>query len=231
MDDKKHPTQSQTKPESQQDAAPQSGKVRQTAVKRVLSKRWLYPALYLGAAALIIGLMYAKSQMSTSPTVSTGVTETQTQTVQATESFEWPVAAGTKYQVTMNFFPEKGSLKEQGAALVHYDHSYFPHQGLDIKSDAGTAFNVTAAMSGKVMSVLNDPLRGPTVTVQSDKGYTERYASLGSVAVKQGDTVKQGDAIGTSGSCEFEKSQGNHLYFEVQQNTILINPATVLPKQ
>jgi stage II sporulation protein Q len=231
MDEKKHPTQSQSKPESQKDAELQSSQVRPTVVKRVISKRWLYPALYLGAAALIIGLVYAKSQMSSSPTVSTGTDTGSTQTAVASESFVWPVAAGTNYKVSLGFFPEKGTPQEQAQYLVEYDNTYYPHQGVDIKSSQGTAFDVTAALSGKVASVVNDPLRGTTVTIQSDKGYVESYESLGSVTVKQGDAIKQGTIIGKSGSCEMEKSQGNHLYFEVLQNSKLVNPTTVLPKQ
>jgi stage II sporulation protein Q len=232
MDEKKHPTQSQSKPESQKDTELQSSSVRPTAVKRVISKRWLYPALYLGAAALIIGLVYAKSQMSSSPTVSTGESDTgSTQTAQAAESFVWPVAAGIKYQVSLGFFPEKGTAQEQAKYLVEYDNTYYPHQGMDIKSSQGAAFDVAAALSGKVTGVAKDPLRGTTVTVQSNKGYVEKYESLGSVSVKQGDEMKQGTIIGKSGTCEMEKSQGNHLYFEVEQNSKLVDPATVLPKQ
>ncbi len=231
MDDKKHPTQSQTKPESQPDVKPQSGNMRPTAIKRALSKRWLYPALYLGAAALIIGLIVAKSQTPTAPAVSTGVMDTQSPTVHAAEAFAWPVVLGTKYQISMNFFPEKGTVAEQQAALVKYDNTYYPHQGIDIKANQGGSFGVTAALSGKVTSIVADPLRGATVTIESDRGYLERYASLATVAVKQGSLVRQGAAIGTAGSCELEKSQGNHLYFEVSQNSALVNPTTLLPKQ
>src|SRR5579875_2219498 len=108
MDEKKHPTQSQSKLENQKDAKePQGGVVRPTAAKRVMSKRWLYPAIYLGAAALIIGLMYVKSQMSGSSPTSVTPETGSTQPTATTEAFTWPVADGTTPKVTMGFFPQQ----------------------------------------------------------------------------------------------------------------------------
>ncbi|WAH36850.1 M23 family metallopeptidase [Alicyclobacillus dauci] len=229
MDEKQHPNENKN-------ADPQNKSTgRPVNAKRVLSKRWLYPAIYLGAAAVIIGLMYARSQLSTSPTSSTGVdtnTAATGQTVtQPKEPFVWPVADGTDTSVAMGFFPQKGSLKAQEAALVNYDNTYYAHKGVDIKTKDGSSFQVTAALSGKIVTVDNQPLYGQEVIVQSADGYTEKYQSLGSVDVKKGDTIHQGQTIGTTTSNEFEKSQGNHLYFEVDYNGTPIDPESVLPKQ
>lgn len=208
--------------------------------RRLFSKKWVYPAIYLGAAALIIGLMYVKSQMGGSSTVTTTSTggdmgnsaatgQTTGQTTQQT--FDWPAPQGTNLQVSLGFFPVKGTQEEQAKAMVNYDNAWYPHEGYDLKTTDGSAFQVTAAAGGKVTQVTNDKLYGETVIIDSGNGYTERYESLGSVQVKVGDVVQQGQVIGTSGTCLFEKSAGNHLYFAVYKDAQPVDPATVLPQQ
>lgn len=229
MDDKKHPTQSQSQPESQKDAGSVNRSPRPTAAKRVMAKRWIYPAIYLGAAAVIIGLMYVKSQMATSPT-SVSPADAQPAATPS-QAFTWPVASGTMPTVTMGFYPTQGTAAQQAAALVQFDHTFYPHQGLDIKASNGEPFKVTAAVSGTVTDVTSNPLNGGVVVVQSANGYVEWYESLSSTNVQKGDTVSAGQVIGTAGTCAFEQSQGNHLFFEVLQNQKPVDPATLLPKQ
>ncbi|MCL6454628.1 MAG: M23 family metallopeptidase [Alicyclobacillus sp.] len=205
--------------------------------RRIFSKRWVYPAIYLGAAAIIIGLMYLKSQAGSSPVTSNavdeGVTQGQTATT-TTETFAWPVAASAQPKVTVGFFSSKATQQEQAAALIYYDNGYYPHQGYDIQAANKSTFNVQAALSGKVTAVMTgskkDPLMGNVIEITSPNGYVTKYESLGSVNVKVGDTVRQGQVIGTSGTSVMEQSQGNHLYFEIDKNGAPVDPGTVLPK-
>lgn len=235
MDEKQHPDQQK----SRADAPKNTPDGRPSKARRVMSKRWLYPAIYLGAAAVIIGLMYARSQMGASPTSvkpvannqSTNATQTSKTATQPHEPFVWPVSDGVKPQVSVGFFPTKGSAKAQEAALVEYDNTYYPHKGIDIKSKNGQAFQVTSALSGKVIAADNQPLYGQEVVIQSAAGYTETYQSLDSVNVKKGAMVHQGEVLGTTGSNAFEKGQGNHLYFQVDYQGAPIDPESVLPKQ
>ncbi|GMA63529.1 M23 family metallopeptidase [Alicyclobacillus fastidiosus] len=228
MDEKQHPNNENKKPDAHTKA-----KGRPANAKRVLAKRWLYPAIYLGAAAVIIGLMYARSQMGSSPTsvTATDSNGTSTPIEQPKEPFVWPVADGTKFDVTVPFFPVKGTLQQQESALVQYDNEYYPHQGIDIKTAGGSSFEVDAALSGTVSKVDNQPLYGQEVVVQSPDGYTETYQSLESVDVKAGETIHQGQTIGTAGANVFEQSQGNHLYFQVDNNGQPVDPESLLPKQ
>lgn len=232
MDANKHP-QEQNKEQMQATRKPMAKGA--TGSRRFFSKRWVYPAIYLGAAALIIGLMYVKSQVSSSPATSNAVENpTGTQTA-ATETFQWPVAATVNPKVTLGFFSDKSTQSQQAQALVVYDNGYYAHMGYDIQAANKQTFNVQAAVAGKVTSVATgskaNPLYGNIVEITTSNGYQIRYESLGSVKVKVGDTVKAGQVIGTSGTCEFEKSQGNHLYFAVYKNGAAVDPATVLPKQ
>ncbi|WP_067930162.1 M23 family metallopeptidase [Alicyclobacillus kakegawensis] len=235
MEDNKNTNPSQTKRETEQaKTAPMAPEPTVVSTRKVFSKRWVYPAIYLGAAALIIGLMYARSQMHTSQTSGTVADEgnlpTQAQTTDV--AYTWPVAEGTQIQVSMGFFPEHGSQREQAKALVSYDGGFYPHTGIDIKAQDGKPFEVDAAASGTVTAVRDDPLNGKTVEVTSQDGNVELYESLGSVSVHKGDKVTMGQAIGQSGTCRFEESQGNHLFFAVEKDgKTPVDPASVLPKR
>lgn len=230
MDANNHPqSQKENQPAPQ---PPRKGAGANAQSRRIFSKRWVYPAIYLGAAAIIIGLMYVKSQVGTSPVTSNAVDQgsSATQTATAAEKFQWPVLASANPKVTVGFFNPKGSASEQANALVFYDNGYYAHQGYDIQAANQKAFSVEAAVGGKVTAVSKNPLYGNIVEVTSTNGYVERYESLGSVKVKQGDTIKQGQVLGISGTCDFEKSQGNHVFFEVMKSGAAVDPATVLPK-
>jgi stage II sporulation protein Q len=242
MDEKKNSNPSQTSKQNDK-AAPANttgtknhanltGSKSTVRTRRVMSKRWIYPAIYLGAAALIIGLMYAKTEMGGSqPTADTGNNVASTSAA-VSVSYRWPVmGAASNYKVPMGFFLEKGSAKQQANALVFYDNGYYPHQGMDVQSATKKPFQVTAAASGIVTKVEDNKLYGKTVDVKSADGNVEKYESLGSITVKQGDHIEQGQTIGTSGTNRFEASVGNHLYFEVDKSGTPINPTSLLPKQ
>ena len=241
MDENKHSSQPQAGRESQKASAAQGSQKSESKLapqgqrvvsRRIFAKRWLYPAIYLGAAALIIGLMYIKSQSGVSPTAGNTVTDTSgTTPTTASETFKWPVASGTQFRVSLGFFPVKGTLAEQAATLVYYDNGYYPHKGMDIQAQDGKSFSVVAALSGKVTAVTDNKLMGQTVEVTSLNGYVERYESLAGVSVKLGDTIQQGSVIGTSGTDLFEPKQGNHLYFEVLKADQPVDPSSVLPGQ
>jgi len=233
MDEKKHPNSSQSERENQKVGGAGKTTTPSVANRSVFSKRWLYPAIYLGAAALIIGLMYVKSQVSTAPTAA-GIDNAPT-TAQATnqpvETFAWPVAQGTAAKVTLGAFPLHGTAAQQAAALVNYDNSYTPHKGLDIKADSGSAFTATASVSGTVTAVDKNPLEGWIVQVNSADGYQEEYESLADASVHVGQAVQQGQAVGTTGSNLYEANQGNHLFFEVMKAGEYVDPSSLVKSQ
>ncbi|MBF8376925.1 M23 family metallopeptidase [Alicyclobacillus mali] len=204
-------------------------------VRKWLSKRWVYPAMYLGAAAVVIGVIYARIENNSTPTSVTTTETNQTSQTGTTSNglqpWVWPYAQGTDATVTMGFFPVHGSMKQQAAAVVEYDNTFYPHKGIDIRAAGGRQFTVVSAQRGTVESVTNQPLYGYEVVVSSPDGYTETYQSLGSVDVKPGESIAAGDTIGTTSTNLFEQNQGNHLYFQVNQNGQPVDPQSLLPKQ
>ncbi len=102
------------------------------------------------------------------------------------------------------------------------------HDGVDITAEAGT--QVCAAADGEVYTVYEDETMGMTVVIRHDGGYTTKYASLSpEVAVKPGDEVAAGQAIGTVGaSALLESAVGDHVHFSVSCNGELVDPADFL---
>ena len=102
------------------------------------------------------------------------------------------------------------------------------HDGVDIAADAGTI--VSAAADGTVYTVYDDDTMGVTVVIRHEDGYTSSYACLAEeVAVKPGDVVTMGQAIGAVGQTALmESAIGHHLHFSVTLNDESISPADFL---
>lgn len=98
------------------------------------------------------------------------------------------------------------------------------HLGWDIKADKTTV--VKASEKGKVKSIKNDPRYGLSVIIEHQDGYETLYANLlSSEFVEVGESVKQGDSIGTVGnSAIFEIIDEAHLHFEIMKNSEQIDP-------
>jgi murein DD-endopeptidase MepM/ murein hydrolase activator NlpD len=71
---------------------------------------------------------------------------------------------------------------------------------------------------------------GVTVVIRHEDGYTSSYACLAEeVAVKPGDVVTMGQAIGAVGQTALmESAIGHHLHFSVTLNDESISPADFL---
>ncbi|GAA4720886.1 M23 family metallopeptidase [Brevibacillus fulvus] len=207
-----------------------------------LGKKWAFPAIYIGAAAIILAfVMWYQGSLTDSLVTESEQTE-QTAAVQqeeseptvqeeeavpasnATPQLGMPVAEGVSYKVGMNYYDEQASSETQAAALVKYDDSYIPHTGIDLTSTDGKAFQVTAALAGKVTKVENDPLVGNQVEIEHPNKMVTVYQSLEQVTVKPGDEVTQGQPIGTAGRNVYEKDAGIHLHFEVRVDGNNVNP-------
>lgn len=101
------------------------------------------------------------------------------------------------------------------------------HRGVDYAADRGTP--VMAAGDGKVIKAAYDKYNGHHVFIQHGEKYVTKYLHFTKRKVKKGQTVKQGQLIGTVGSTGL--ASGPHLHYEFLVNGIHRNPRTVnLPK-
>ena len=101
------------------------------------------------------------------------------------------------------------------------------HKAIDVKG--ADKADVMAVYDGKVEKVDNTYLKGNIVTISHANGLKTEYSSLDNVTVKAGDTVKQGDKIGTaSTSAKSEAGEGDHLHLEVFLNGQKVDPLLYL---
>ncbi|MDR1379183.1 MAG: M23 family metallopeptidase [Synergistaceae bacterium] len=104
------------------------------------------------------------------------------------------------------------------------------HMGIDIPMPKGTSIH--AAQGGVVLDISNTKDKryrgyGNIVLLGHGNGLVTMYAHCQSVSVKKGQSVKQGDVIGTVG--DTGRTTTNHLHFEVRENGKPVNPCDYLP--
>ena len=98
------------------------------------------------------------------------------------------------------------------------------HLGIDIEASEGA--DVFASASGTVEGVYSDNMLGNTVKIKHSNELTTIYSNLGDdITVSVGDTVNQGDKIGTVGDSSLsELADDSHIHFELFANGISTNP-------
>ncbi len=104
------------------------------------------------------------------------------------------------------------------------------HGGIDIVKPGGnsTGCTIVAAAGGTVISAGYHPSWGYNVVVNHGNGLSTRYAHMlpGSMKVRVGQSVSQGQALGNIGSSG--NVTGPHLHFEVMVNGRRVNPMPYL---
>ncbi|KAM3089761.1 peptidoglycan DD-metalloendopeptidase family protein [Phormidesmis sp. 146-35] len=93
------------------------------------------------------------------------------------------------------------------------------HSGIDLSAAIGSP--VRAVGDGTIAFAAQQGAYGNLVVINHQQGYQTRYAQLGGIKVKVGQTVKSGQTIGTVGSTGIPSSNGPHLHFEVRSNSNL----------
>ena len=116
------------------------------------------------------------------------------------------------YHISMAFGPNIHPL----------NGNWYIHKGLDFSTwRSGDA--VLATASGQVVTVGFDNSFGNYIIIKHNHGMYTRYAHLNSFRVKKGETVRQGQTIGTIGNTGV--STGPHLHYEVHIGSDVVDPA------
>jgi murein DD-endopeptidase MepM/ murein hydrolase activator NlpD len=98
------------------------------------------------------------------------------------------------------------------------------HDGIDFSAPPGTP--IRAAAAGVVVAAELHPAYGNMVDVDHGNKLVTRYAHAQRLLVKQGDIVRQGQAIAEVGTTG--RSTGPHLHFEVRVDGEAIDPRKYL---
>jgi murein DD-endopeptidase MepM/ murein hydrolase activator NlpD len=126
----------------------------------------------------------------------------------------WPVQGGVGY-VSTNFGPH-----------IHpFRNDWYMHRGIDISSSLGVPVLSTA--NGKVVETgYHATGYGYYIEIRHRYGFYTKYGHLQRIYVYEGQTVSQGDIIGTMGNTGL--STGPHLHYEVSIGTQLVDPSIYL---
>lgn len=131
-------------------------------------------------------------------------------------AMSWPVRG----EVIMDYSMDK---------TIYYPtlQEYKCNPSILIQSEEGT--DVAAAFSGTVADVYHDAQPGTVVEMSLGNGYEAYYGQLENVDVAVGDTVRQGQIIGTvSTPTRFYSIEGSHLNFRVTRDGEPVDPLDYL---
>ena len=124
-------------------------------------------------------------------------------------------------KVTIPYYNINGSDTEQQEALIYYENIYMENTGIMYTSS--DTFNIYAVLDGTVKSIKDDEIMGKIIEIETNKKITTIYQSVDNVTIKEGDKVKQGDIIATSGKNKITNDL-YALHFEVYKEGFIINP-------
>ncbi|MCM3179187.1 peptidoglycan DD-metalloendopeptidase family protein [Cytobacillus horneckiae] len=212
-----------------------------SSFKRFMKKRWVFPAIYIASAALILSgvLWFQNSNNSATDSDQFDYNATDVpgkndepalEVNRALENFVMPVEKTDTAVIQKGFYDLEADDAEQEAALVFYNNTYHPNTGIDIAMPDGEPFEVRASLSGTVTKVQEDSLLGNVIEIEHDEGIVSRYQSVTDMSVAEGDVVEQGQALATAGKSLINEEAGVHVHFELRKDGIAVNPESFFNK-
>ncbi len=142
------------------------------------------------------------------------------------EALDQSLAALDKISATAKTMPlirpaRNASVSSRfGSRVDPFNGKMAMHSGIDFRAARGTP--VYAAGNGLVTHASRKGGYGKMVEIVHASGYKTRYAHLGKVLVKPGQTIKSGELIGKVGSTG--RSTGPHLHYEIRKGKEAVNP-------
>lgn len=132
------------------------------------------------------------------------------------DNLVWPIVGN----VLINYSMDK---MVYFATLDHYKYN----PAIIIQADEGEI--ITAASSGKVISVFEDPQIGKGITVELGSGYELTYGQLNNILVSEGSFVAAGDVVAeVAAPTKYYSVEGTNVYFKLTKDGEPVNPMTKL---
>ncbi|MCY9160408.1 M23 family metallopeptidase [Bacillus atrophaeus] len=209
-------------------------------LQQFFRKRWVFPAIYLVSAAVILTAVLWYQSVSNDVkdnladnggnSAYDNNKDDAVEVGKPMENVAMPVVDSENVSVVKKFYETDAAKEEKEAALVNYNNTYSLSKGIDLAEKDGKAFDVSASLSGTVVKAAKDPVLGHVVEIEHADGLSTVYQSLSEVGVEQGDKVKQNQVIGKSGENLYSEKSGNHVHFEIRKDGVAMNPLNFMDK-
>lgn len=124
--------------------------------------------------------------------------------------------------IDINYYDKDSDEETQQKSLILYENTYMPNTGILYTSEE--TFDILSTLDGKVTNIGEEELLGKVIEITHSSSLVTTYYSVGNINVTEGQEIKQGDIIGTSGKNNISSTSDNMLLFEVNYNGININP-------
>jgi len=127
----------------------------------------------------------------------------------------WPKIFGPRVtaKITSRFGPRVHPITKKQSV----------HKGVDLYAPEGTQVRTLA--KGKVLKTGNDKYNGNYVFVEHDNGFVTKYIHLQDVNVSNGQSIGNGEQIGTVGQTGLAK--GPHTHVELEKDGKEIDPTSI----
>jgi len=147
--------------------------------------------------------------------------------IEQSENISRPYKDG-EVKIVKYFYDKEDEISKQQESIIYYESTYMQNSGVDYGGVEN--FEVVAILDGNVINVNEDNLLGKIIEIRHSNELISVYQSLSEVTIKQGDSVKQGQTIGKSGTSNVSADLKDHLHFEVLFNGKVLDPESIYDK-
>ena len=124
--------------------------------------------------------------------------------------------------IATNYYDKESDEETQKKSLILYENTYMPNTGILYYDEE--LFDVYSTLEGTVTKIGKEELLGNFIEITHSSSLVINYYSVDNINVREGQVVKQGDIIATSGANKINSLSNQMLLFEVSLNGKNINP-------
>lgn len=124
--------------------------------------------------------------------------------------------------IAIDYYDKDSDEETQKNSLILYENTYMPNTGILYTNE--DQFDIYATLEGTITKVGKEELLGNYIEITHSSSLVITYYSVDNVNVIEGQVVKQGDIIATSGLNKISSISNNMLLFEVSLNGKNIDP-------